>query len=77
MFKNGHTDQIRSFELSSDGRRILSCAKDQAIRIWDVETGACNGVFFLPGLDNMKTNPELDKLVADFADGLKECYYVI
>jgi WD40 repeat protein len=75
----GHTDEICSFELSSDGRRILSCAKDQTIRIWDVETGTCNGVFFLPGLsgNNMKTNPELDKLVADFADGLKECYYVI
>ena len=73
----GHTDEIRSFKLSADGLRILSCAKDQTLRIWDVETGTCQGVFFLPGLDSMDTNPELDKLVVGFADGRKECYYII
>lgn len=40
----GHTAAINSIALSSDGRRALSGAGDNTVRVWDVENGLCECV---------------------------------
>ncbi|KIM23603.1 hypothetical protein M408DRAFT_252169 [Serendipita vermifera MAFF 305830] len=35
----GHTDEVTSAVISSDGKRIFSGSRDNTIRIWDAETG--------------------------------------
>lgn len=55
----GHQDEVRHVSFSPDGRRLLSAARDQVIRLWDVATGqglakfhrhtaTVNGVAWLP-----------------------------
>ena len=36
----GHTSYVNAFEVSRDGRRVISGSGDGTLRIWDVETGA-------------------------------------
>ncbi|KAJ2914830.1 hypothetical protein MD484_g5576, partial [Candolleomyces efflorescens] len=36
---NGHTDSVLGIAISPDGKRIVSCSKDESIRIWDFTTG--------------------------------------
>jgi serine/threonine protein kinase/WD40 repeat protein len=35
----GHSDQVRCVAFSPDGRRAISAAADETLRVWDVETG--------------------------------------
>ena len=37
----GHSDSVLSVAWSPDGRRALSGADDNTVRLWDVETGGC------------------------------------
>ena len=37
---------MHALALSSDGRRLLTAAKDQTLRLWDVETGKELHCFF-------------------------------
>ena len=37
----GHSCQVRSVVISSDGRAIASCSDDQTVRLWDIGTGEC------------------------------------
>jgi WD40 repeat protein len=37
----GHTDGVGSVSVTPDGRRAVSAGKDRAVRVWDLETGAC------------------------------------
>lgn len=41
----GHTDTVRTLDVSSDGRRLLTGSIDRTVRLWDIETGACLQVF--------------------------------
>lgn len=41
----GHTEGVRSIQMSSDGSHFLSSAFDRVIRNWDVETGQATGTF--------------------------------
>jgi len=36
---NGHTDWVRSVDLTSDGRFAVSASWDQTVRLWNVEKG--------------------------------------
>lgn len=36
----GHTAAVNGLEVFSDGRRLISCSKDQSIRIWDLSTSS-------------------------------------
>ncbi len=44
VFSLGHTARVRSVAWSPDGRRALSGALDNTVRLWDVETGRCTRV---------------------------------
>lgn len=35
----GHTAPVNAIAISGDGRYVLSCAKDETIRLWDAATG--------------------------------------
>jgi hypothetical protein len=35
----GHTDAVRSFTFSRDGKLLVSCGNDNTVRVWNVETG--------------------------------------
>jgi WD40 repeat protein len=35
----GHTDLVRGVAVTPDGRRALSCSRDQTVRLWDLRTG--------------------------------------
>jgi len=37
----GHTNQVLAVSVTPDGRRVVSGSKDQTLRVWDMETGAC------------------------------------
>jgi WD40 repeat protein len=37
----GHTSEVSSAAFSSDSRLLASCGADQTVRLWEVETGAC------------------------------------
>jgi len=37
----GHTDHVKGVATTSDGRRAISCSRDNTLRVWDLETGAC------------------------------------
>jgi WD40 repeat protein len=39
IFRNGHTDWIRSAVFHPDGKRILSGGRDKTIAVWDLNTG--------------------------------------
>jgi len=39
MNLRGHKSIIYSVSFSPDGKRIISCGRDQTIRVWDVESG--------------------------------------
>lgn len=36
---DGHTDEVWSIGLSSDGNRVVTASKDRSIRLWDFATG--------------------------------------
>jgi len=36
---SGHTDAVRSFAFSPDGRLLVSCGNDNTVRVWNVEDG--------------------------------------
>ncbi len=38
-------DVIWAYAFSSDRKRVLTCAEDQTVRLWDVETGRCLQIF--------------------------------
>ena len=35
----GHTDQVTSLSFAPDGKTIASAARDQTVRVWDVNSG--------------------------------------
>ena len=35
----GHTDWVRSIDISPDGKMLASGSADKTVRLWDVETG--------------------------------------
>ena len=37
---SGHTQKVNAVAISPDGRRIASGGDDNAVRVWDTETGA-------------------------------------
>ncbi len=37
---NGHTDFVKGFTFSPDGKMLASCSKDQTIILWEVATGS-------------------------------------
>ena len=37
---NGHTNAIQGVAFSPDGRKLVSCSRDQTARVWDVATGS-------------------------------------
>ena len=41
----GHTGEIESIDLSSDGRWALTASHDSALRLWDLPRGTCERVF--------------------------------
>jgi ribosome biogenesis protein ERB1 len=41
LFFRGHTDVIRSVDLSPDGQFLISGGDDRTARVWDVQTGRC------------------------------------
>ena len=36
----GHTAAVNGLEVFSDGKKLISCSKDQSIRIWDLTTNS-------------------------------------
>jgi len=38
---SGHSNDIYALEVSSDGKHIISSAKDKSLKLWDRETGSC------------------------------------
>jgi WD40 repeat protein len=43
----GHTGSVQAIEVSPDGMRALSC-EDEAVRVWELETGECLDVLDYP-----------------------------
>lgn len=41
----GHTEAVRSINMSNDGSKFLSSAFDRYVRLWDVETGQAVGTY--------------------------------
>jgi WD40 repeat protein len=41
----GHTGQVNSVAFSPDGRTLASGSSDQAIKLWDVQTGKEKATF--------------------------------
>jgi hypothetical protein len=41
----GHTEAVRSVNMSNDGSQFLSSSYDRYVRLWDVETGAAVATF--------------------------------
>ncbi|KAJ6548775.1 hypothetical protein B0H19DRAFT_1237461 [Mycena capillaripes] len=42
---NGHTDNIISVSYSADGSQIVSCSKDETVRVWNASDGTINHTF--------------------------------
>ena len=36
---NGHTDEIHAVAISPDGRRLVSAAFDNSVKVWDIASG--------------------------------------
>jgi WD40 repeat protein len=47
----GHTDTIHGVTILPDGRQALSISQDNYVRRWDIETGACLGIWAWGGQD--------------------------
>ena len=58
----GHTGDVNSVAVSSDGRMILSGSSDMTIRLWDINSGAETHRFV--------ANTGVEIGVVCFADGL-------
>jgi pre-mRNA-processing factor 17 len=41
----GHTEAVRSINMTNDGSKFLSSGYDRYVRLWDVETGAAVATF--------------------------------
>jgi ribosome biogenesis protein ERB1 len=54
----GHSDLIRSMDLSPDNQWLVTGSDDKTVRVWDVETGRCVHVWEFETLINcVKWNP--------------------
>lgn len=42
---HGHSEGVRSIQMSNDGKEFLSAGFDRYVRLWDVETGKAVGTF--------------------------------
>ena len=40
-FLKGHTSDVNSFAITSDGRYAVSGSEDKTLRVWELETGRC------------------------------------
>lgn len=46
LFKlKGHSEMIWFLSWSPNDKKLLSCGNDRSIRLWDIRTGKCTGVF--------------------------------
>jgi hypothetical protein len=43
----GHTDEVCSVSVTPDGRRTVSGSEDKTLRVWDLGSGQCLGVFVM------------------------------
>lgn len=41
----GHTDRVFGVAATSDGRGAVSAARDNTLKVWDLETGAAVAMF--------------------------------
>jgi len=68
----GHTAQVFSVAVSADGRTAVSGGIDRAVRIWDLETGACRHV--LPqqpsSVDNVGVSADGARALSASRDGV-------
>jgi ribosome biogenesis protein ERB1 len=48
----GHTDIIRSLDISPDGQWLVTGSDDKTVRVWDVETGRCVHIFHVDSIVN-------------------------
>jgi WD40 repeat protein len=46
----GHSDWVRGVALSADGKRAVSASRDNTLKVWDVESGACIATFHCDGV---------------------------
>ena len=60
----GHDHEVYSLDFARDGRTIASGSGDRTVRIWDLETGACNLTLTIEdGVTSVAISPDT-KLVA-------------
>lgn len=72
---NNHNDKVNYVDFSPDGEKVLSVSENQAVRVWEAETGKEITVFEAPDDDYIFLNSKFvsngDKVVSNFNDIIK------
>jgi len=55
----GHSEKVRTLDVSPDGQWLITGSDDQTARLWEVSTGRCMRIFhFSAPIENLKINPK-------------------
>lgn len=68
---SGHTDWVRSVDISPDGHILASCSDDRTVRLWNLDSHDCYYVKTLPDWGtNVQFTPDGNRILVSSRDGV-------